>query len=162
MSSQNEMKLIFDARSVNESFARVAVAAFIAELNPTLDEIADIKTAVSESGDEMRSFMVTMNRNRKWNSCVRFVGMRFPSPFRIQEQALRMCQKRWNLFYTTKPELERSGMGFSFMEAFMDRLEVVIRAGKRDKRTYGKKTRKSGRLAYGATGGTDQTGTGWG
>ena len=52
MSSQNEMKLIFDARSVNESFARVAVAAFIAELNPTLDEIADIKTAVSGSGDE--------------------------------------------------------------------------------------------------------------
>ena len=49
MSSQNEMKLIFDARSVNESFARVAVAAFIAELNPTLDEIADIKTAVSEA-----------------------------------------------------------------------------------------------------------------
>ena len=48
MSSQNEMKLIFDARSVNESFARVAVAAFIAELNPTLDEIADITTA----GDE--------------------------------------------------------------------------------------------------------------
>ena len=45
MSSQNEMRLIFDARSVNESFARVAVAAFIAELNPTLDEIADIKTA---------------------------------------------------------------------------------------------------------------------
>lgn len=52
MSSQNEMKLIFDARSVNESFARVAVAAFIAELNPTLDEIADIKTAVVRSGDE--------------------------------------------------------------------------------------------------------------
>ena len=51
MSSQNEMKLIFDARSVNESFARVAVAAFIAELNPTLDEIADIKTAI-RSGDE--------------------------------------------------------------------------------------------------------------
>ena len=49
MSSQNEMKLIFDARSVNEGFARVAVAAFIAELNPTLDEIADIKTAVSEA-----------------------------------------------------------------------------------------------------------------
>ena len=49
MSSQNEMKLIFDARSVNESFARVAVAAFIAELNPTLDEIADIKTAGSEA-----------------------------------------------------------------------------------------------------------------
>lgn len=85
MSSQNEMKLIFDARSVNESFARVAVAAFIAELNPTLDEIADIKTAVSKAMEP---------------------------------------------FYTTKPELERSGMGFSFMEAFMDRLEVVSEPGK--------------------------------
>ena len=97
MSSQNEMKLIFDARSVNESFARVAVAAFIAELNPTLDEIADIKTAVSEA---VTNAIIHgyHERNRKWNSCVRFVGMRFPSPFRIQEQALRMCQKRWNLF----------------------------------------------------------------
>ena len=49
MENKNEMKLIFDARSVNESFARVAVAAFITDLNPTLDEIADIKTAVSEA-----------------------------------------------------------------------------------------------------------------
>ena len=81
MSSQNEMKLIFDARSVNESFARVAVAAFIAELNPTLDEIADIKTAVSEA--------VT-------NAIIH--GYHEPEQKVEQEQALRMCQKRWNLF----------------------------------------------------------------
>ena len=47
--NENEMKLEFDARSVNEGFARMAVAAFVAELNPTLDEISDIKTAVSEA-----------------------------------------------------------------------------------------------------------------
>ena len=97
MSSQNEMKLIFDARSVNESFARVAVAAFIAELNPTLDEIADIKTAVSEA---VTNAIIHgyHEPEQKVKLLCKIVGMRFPSPFRIQEQALRMCQKRWNLF----------------------------------------------------------------
>lgn len=97
MSSQNEMKLIFDARSVNESFARVAVAAFIAELNPTLDEIADIKTAVSEA---VTNAIIHgyHEPEQKVELLCQICGDEVPSPFRIQEQALRMCQKRWNLF----------------------------------------------------------------
>ena len=115
MSSQNEMKLIFDARSVNESFARVAVAAFIAELNPTLDEIADIKTAVSEA--------VT-------NAIIQICGDEVSITVSDTGAGIADVSKAMEPFYTTKPELERSGMGFSFMEAFMDRLEVVSEPGK--------------------------------
>ena len=108
MSSQNEMKLIFDARSVNESFARVAVAAFIAELNPTLDEIAEQKVELlcQICGDEVS---ITVSDTGA---------------------GIADVSKAMEPFYTTKPELERSGMGFSFMEAFMDRLEVVSEPGK--------------------------------
>ena len=154
MSSQNEMKLIFDARSVNESFARVAVAAFIAELNPTLDEIADIKTAVSEA---VTNAIIHgyHEPEQKVELLCQICGDEVSITVSDTGAGIADVSKAMEPFYTTKPELERSGMGFSFMEG-------SIRAGKRDKRTYGKKTGKSGRLAYGATGGTDQTGTGWG
>ena len=120
MSSQNEMKLIFDARSVNESFARVAVAAFIAELNPTLDEIADIKTAVSEA---VTNAIIHgyHEPEQKVELLCQICG---------DEVSITDVSKAMEPFYTTKPELERSGMGFSFMEAFMDRLEVVSEPGK--------------------------------
>ena len=112
MSSQNEMKLIFDARSVNESFARVAVAAFIAELNPTLDEIADIKT------------------EQKVELLCQICGDEVSITVSDTGAGIADVSKAMEPFYTTKPELERSGMGFSFMEAFMDRLEVVSEPGK--------------------------------
>ena len=126
MSSQNEMKLIFDARSVNESFARVAVAAFIAELNPTLDEIADIKTAVSEA--------VTNAIIHGYHEPEQKVELLYGDEVSITVSdtgaGIADVSKAMEPFYTTKPELERSGMGFSFMEAFMDRLEVVSEPGK--------------------------------
>lgn len=93
--SRNEMEIVFDAVSCNESFARVAVAAFITHLNPTLEELADIKTAVSDQGKGI-------------------------------EDVARAMEP----LFTTKPELERSGMGFAFMEAFMDELEVESIPGK--------------------------------
>ena len=125
MSSQTEMKLIFDARSVNESFARVAVAAFIAELNPTLDEIADIKTAVSEAVTNaiIHGYHATeLKVELLWQNCGDDVS---DTGAGIADVSIAI-----EPFYTTKPELERSGMGFSFMEAFMDRLEVVSEPGK--------------------------------
>ena len=128
MENQNEMKLIFDARSVNESFARVAVSAFIAELNPTLDEIADIKTAVSEAvtnaiihgyrSPEQKVELVCKIRGQEVDITVSDEGV-----------GIADVKKAMEPFYTTKPELERSGMGFSFMEAFMDRLEVTSEPG---------------------------------
>ena len=125
MSSQNEMKLIFDARSVNESFARVAVAAFIAELNPTLDEIADIKTAVSEAVTN-----AIIHGYHELELLCQICGDEVSITVSDTGSGIADVSKAMEPFYTTKPELERSGMGFSFMEAFMDRLEVVSEPGK--------------------------------
>ena len=112
--NENEMKLEFDARSVNEGFARMAVAAFVAELNPTLDEISDIKTAVSEA--------VT-------NAIIH--GYDSPEiTVKDHGHGIADVQKAMEPFFTTRPELERSGMGFAFMEAFMDEVEVHSAPGK--------------------------------
>lgn len=143
---KNEMELIFDAVSDNEGFARVAVAAFVSNLNPTLEELSDIKTAVSEA--------VT---NAIIHGYENFYGYTRPGEKSLREQLethpgkvrLRCVLDRDMLhievsdtgkgiddigqamepLYTTKPELERSGMGFAFMEAFMDDLEVESKPG---------------------------------
>lgn len=128
MQRKNEMKVCFDARSVNEGFARVAVAAFIADLNPTLDELADIKTAVSEA--------VTNAIIHAYDSPAQQVELMC----RITEQQVEIevidtgkgiadVALAMEPFYTTKPELERSGMGFAFMETFMDEVRVESELG---------------------------------
>ena len=124
----NKMQLAFDARSVNESFARVAVAAFLTDLNPTLDEIADVKTAVSEAvtnaiihGYQSKECQVRLFCSIKGN-LVEIV---------VEDDGMGIAdvEKAREPFFTTKPELERSGMGFAFMEAFMDELEVYSKVG---------------------------------
>lgn len=127
--SKNEMNLRFDARSINEGFARVAVAAFITEMNPTLDEVADVKTAVSEavtnaiihgydSPEEKVELLCKIEGNAV-EIIVEDTGKGIPDVGKAMEP-----------FYTTRPELERSGMGFAFMEAFMDEVRVDSVVGK--------------------------------
>lgn len=124
----NHMHLCFDARTSNESFARMAVTAFMSEMNPTLEQIADVKTAVSEAvtnaivhgyTDENRQVEIVCDQYDK-----KLVVMVVDHGVGIEnlEQAMQP-------FYTSKPELERSGMGFSFMEAFMDDVKVESRLG---------------------------------
>lgn len=129
MTNRNEMKIIFDARSVNESFARMAVTAFVAELNPTLDEIADIKTAVSEA---VTNAIIHgyQSPEQKVEVLCKICGQEVE--ITVSDKGIGICdvKKAMEPFYTTKPELERSGMGFSFMEAFMDSLEVESTPGK--------------------------------
>ena len=128
MANRNEMKIIFDARSVNESFARMAVTAFVAELNPTLDEIADIKTAVSEA---VTNAIIHgyQSPEQKVEVLCKICGQEVE--ITVSDKGIGICdvKKAMEPFYTTKPELERSGMGFAFMEAFMDRLEVESAPG---------------------------------
>ena len=128
MANRNEMKIIFDARSVNESFARMAVTAFVAELNPTLDEIADIKTAVSEAVTNaiIHGYQTP---EQKVEVLCKICGQEVE--ITVSDKGIGICdvKKAMEPFYTTKPELERSGMGFSFMEAFIDRLEVESAPG---------------------------------
>lgn len=123
MNNTNRMVLEFESKSQNESFARTVVAAFAATMDPTIDELADVKTAVSEAvtnciihgyGDSMG--MITIRCSIEDNNLTIEVS--------DKGSGIEDINKAMEPLYTTRPELERSGMGFSFMEAFMDQLEV--------------------------------------
>lgn len=119
----NEMKLEFISKSANEAFARISVAAFASQLDPTIDELADIKTAVSEAvtnsiihGYEDTSGIVKVEARIKDN-CVEVQVSDSGKGIEDIELAKRPL-------YTTKANLERSGMGFTIMESFMDELKI--------------------------------------
>ncbi len=126
---KNEMELIFDALSENEGFARVTVAAFIAHLNPTLEEMDDIKTAVSEA---VTNAIIHGYENLRGK--VRIYCQLENDLLHIEVsdagKGIEDVKQAMEPLFTTKPELERSGMGFAFMEAFMDDLEVESTPGK--------------------------------
>lgn len=143
---KNEMELVFDAISSNESFARVAVAAFVSPLNPTLEEISDIKTAVSEAvtnaiihgyenvcgygvHGEVRPAFLTIHPGKVRVRCLLEGGM-LHIEVEDHGKGIENIDRAMEPLFTTKPELERSGMGFAFMEAFMDDLEVESQAGR--------------------------------
>lgn len=124
----NEMKLCFQARSENESFARVAVAGFLTYLDPTIEEIEDIKTAVSEAVtnaiihgyDEKTTATVYV-------SCILYRdGGEHVLQVVVEDtgKGIADIEKAMEPMFTTRPELERAGMGFAFMNAFMDNVQV--------------------------------------
>ena len=129
MEKRNEMRVEFDSRSVNEGFARVAVAAFIAELNPTMDELADVKTAVSEAVTNAIIHGYEEEIGKVRLSCT-IEEDRIEIVVEDTGRGIADVEQAKIPFFTTKPELERSGMGFSFMEAFMDEVEVESAPGK--------------------------------
>lgn len=124
MQSKNEMKVSFDARSINEGFARITVAAFITDMNPTLDEISDVKTAVSEAVTNAIIHGYDSPEEKVELSC-RIEGNELEIVVEDSGKGIPDVEKAREPFYTTKPELERSGMGFAFMEAFMDEVQVI-------------------------------------
>lgn len=126
---RNEMQVIFDAQSVNEGFARVTVAAFAAQLDPTLDELEDIKTAVSEAVTNAVIHGYEEQGGRVSMTCL-LEDEAIHITVRDEGRGIEDIEKAKEPFFTTKPELERSGMGFSFMEAFMDEVEVESEPGK--------------------------------
>ena len=128
MEQKNEMMITFDSRSSNESFARVAVAAFTTQLNPTLEEVADIKTAVSEA--------ITNAIIHGYDNQVKKIRIRC----RVSDRTLYVeveddgkgiadVKKAMEPLFTTGGE-DRSGLGFSVMESFSDRLKVSSKKGK--------------------------------
>ncbi|POP30760.1 anti-sigma F factor [Lactonifactor longoviformis] len=123
MENTNEMIIEFDSRSCNESFARVTVAAFCTQLNPTLEEMTDIKTAVSEAitnaivhGYEGEIHKIRIECRIRDNEME--VGII------DRGRGIENVKKAMEPLFTTKPEQDRSGMGFAFMEAFMDEVTV--------------------------------------
>ena len=120
---ENEMKLEFISKSNNEAFARISVAAFAAQLDPTVEELADIKTAVSEAvtnsiihGYEDIEGIVKVSCKIIGNSIVVEVS--------DNGKGIENVEEARKPLYTSKPDLERSGMGFTIMESFMDEIKI--------------------------------------
>ena len=128
MNSANEMNVEFDSVAKNESFARVIVASFIMSTNPTLEEVSDIKTAVSEAVTNAIIHGYEKGAGKIW---IRTVVEDRSVYIEVRDKGIGIADVKQAMepLFTTKPEEERSGMGFSFMEAFMDRLEVESAAG---------------------------------
>lgn len=128
MEQKNEMTIVFDSRSCNEGFVRVAVAAFCTQLNPTLEEVADIKTAVSEA---ITNSIIHGYENQvkkiRIDCCIK--ERTIYVTVKDEGKGIADVKRAMEPMFTTCPELERSGMGFAFMEAFMDEVLVESRLG---------------------------------
>ena len=138
---RNSMRVEFPNNSDNERFARSVAAAFVLELDPTVDQLSEIKTAVSEAvtnaiihGYDGTDGIVTMEGNI-YDDTVEFTisdnGVGIPDIRRAREP-----------LFTGKPEMERSGMGFTIMETFMDEMEVESEVGKGTKITLSKQIKQ--------------------
>lgn len=126
----NEMKLSFPSRSINEGFARTAVAAFVASLDPTVDEITDIKTAVSEAvtncivhgyPDSVRNVYIT---------AAIYPDSRVVIKIRDKGCGIPDIEKAMEPLFTTCPEGERAGLGFALMQSLCDKVKVRSVPGK--------------------------------
>ncbi|PEJ53700.1 MULTISPECIES: anti-sigma F factor [unclassified Bacillus (in: firmicutes)] len=122
---RNEMNLQFSALSQNESFARVTVAAFITQLDPTLDELTEIKTVVSEA--VTNSIIHGYENNPEGIVYISVLLEDQTVTLTIRDEGIGIVDldEAMQPLYTSKPDLERSGMGFTIMENFMDQCEVV-------------------------------------
>ena len=129
MGYDNIMKVEFLSKSTNEGFARVAVASFVSQLDPTIEELSEIKTAVSEAvtnsivhGYENTLGTISISAQIK--------GDIVTIQIKDKGKGINDVDKAKEPLYTTKPDLERSGMGFTIMESFMDKLVVKSIPGK--------------------------------
>ncbi len=140
----NKMRLVFDGVSENESFARMAVAAFAVQLNPTMNELADIKTAVSEG---VTNAIVHGYEGKGGDVEIRadITGNLLHIEIIDEGVGIENIALAREPFYTTKAEEERSGMGFSVMESFMDELDVASAPGEGTRLTMLKRIKGSER-----------------
>ncbi len=126
---ENKMKIEFLSKSENESFARVSVAAFISQLDPTIDEITDVKTAVSEAVtnsiihgyENSKEGLVSIESEIKGREVTVIIS--------DNGDGIDNIELARQPLYTSRPDLERSGMGFTVMETFMDSLQVHSEKG---------------------------------
>ena len=143
MTQRNEMETTFLSLPENESFARVVIAAFAVQLSPTMSEIADVKTAVSEAvtnaivhGYEGTHGMVRLRASIE--------GHMLTIEVSDTGRGIRDVSQAMEPFFTTHPEQERSGMGFSVMQTFMDDLHVDSAPGKGTRILMRKRIRSGG------------------
>lgn len=132
---ENEMELKFISKATNEAFARITVAAFASQLDPTIEELADIKTAVSEAvtnciihAYENRQGLIKINAKLNDRQIIIQIS--------DNGKGIENVDMAKEPLYTTKPNLERSGMGFTIMESFMDSMKVESIVGLGTKITF--------------------------
>lgn len=125
--AENNMKLYLPSLSVNESMARQAVASFVAQLNPTIEELADIKCAVSEAVTN------AIVHGYKYKSGTVYIGVKYYCDrtvvieIRDKGCGIENVKEAMTPLFTTDTSGERSGMGFAVMQTFMDKLDVRSR-----------------------------------
>ena len=135
MMEANKAKISFDASSVNEGFARMVVMGFMMDMNPTMDELQDVKTAVSEAVTNAIIHGYASSEHSENEApqvemlCVR-EGRKLTIVIEDHGVGIENIEEARQPFFTTKPEEERSGMGFAFMETFMDAVDVCSKVGK--------------------------------
>ena len=136
---ENRVCIEFESRSQNEGFARVAVSAFVSQLDPTIEEIADVKTAVSEA--VTNSIIHGYENDKKGIIKIEstICGKEVTITVKDYGKGIDNIDQAREPLYTSRPDLERSGMGFTVMESFMDTLEVESERGKGTKITMTKK-----------------------
>jgi stage II sporulation protein AB (anti-sigma F factor) len=125
---QNEMRLEIPSKSQNEAFARITVAAFAAQLDPTIEELSDVKTAVSEA---VTNAIIHGYDNKMGNIVISAEICDNQLTVEIEDfgAGIEDIEEARQALFTSKPELERSGMGFTVMESFMDSLIVESKLG---------------------------------
>ena len=150
MKQESKMELRLESSSVNEGFARTCVAAFATRLDPTMEELDDIRTAVSEA---VTNCIIHGYGSKSGEILVRCWIMEQELTIEIIDYGVGIedVRKAMEPMYTSKPEDERSGMGFSFMEAFMDELSVTSEMGKGTSVVMRKAIGKAGDHGYSGT-----------
>ena len=137
----NEMKLEFKSKTSNEAFARITVAAFVSQLDITIDDLSDIKTAISEA---VTNSIIHGYDNEE--GIVKINARIFADTLEIEiidnGKGIEDIELARKPLYTSKPDLERSGMGFTIMESFMDDVKVQSLVGLGTKITMKKKIRQ--------------------
>ncbi|WP_407945019.1 anti-sigma F factor [Paenibacillus albicereus] len=126
----NTMKLSFSARSENEAFARVSVAAFISQLDPTMEELNDLKTVISEAVTNSIIHGYDSDAAKLVHIQATISGDSVTIVIADDGGGIEDLELARQPLYTSKPELERSGMGFTIMENFMDSFEVTSEPGR--------------------------------
>ncbi len=139
---KNEMKIELLSKSANEAFARISVAAFASQLDPTIEEIADIKTSVSEA---VTNAIIHGYNNAE--GIIKIKAKLYEDEIEIEisdtGSGIENIEEAREPLYTTKGNLERSGMGFTIMENFMDELSVESIVGLGTKIVMTKKIKKA-------------------
>jgi stage II sporulation protein AB (anti-sigma F factor) len=130
MNGSNRMTLTFSSRSENEAFARIAVAAFVSQLDPTVEELNDLKTAVSEAVTNAIIHGYDGNPDGMVTIEARIEGDTVSIIVRDEGKGIEDLELARQPLFTSRPELERSGMGFTIMENFMDEFEAASEPGR--------------------------------